>query len=47
MNVLLIVAMAMPSDICANIAAVRECIEYGIAQSGSQQHIYYVSRLGW
>ena len=27
-----------------NGAAVRECIEYGIAQSRSQ---YYMSRLGW
>ena len=40
-------AVTIPSYTHPNGAAVRKCIEYGIAQSGSQEHVYYMSRLGW
>ena len=45
--VLLTAARAMPSDTRPNGTAVRGCIKYGISQSRSQSHAYYMSRLGW
>ena len=45
--VLLTAAIAISSYTRPNGAAMRECMKYGIAQSRSQKHIYFMSWLGW